>query len=378
MKKHIFLISLVLISTVSFGQRRIKKFEVTEKGFDVDIGYTPIIDEITHDGVIYQFTPISPDELNTQFIKENSFSGKFNYSYLEESRESYFIKKRKRRREKSDYEFLLEGADWLFENDRVNNEESEEFFKQIIFSFDEEQGNEKYNIDRFVGSNPYYIGGKYLSVYKISITNSTDSYKLFNKTLLFESGDQLHTPLLENEILNLLEIGNINASNKQQTLLRNHFSIPLSIPPKSFFTKYLAILPIDYQKNEIKLSFEGNNNIARWRIEKEEQLIDEKYIYFEFDVDYYFNGASNISDNQFHVLVCPPGVAFLDLDKLYIDENQLGERIQILTLSLRSDKLYYSRQYVEGNVLVDLEKNKRKTLQIDLEEIKDLKKKVKI
>ena len=68
----------------------------------------------------------------------------------------------------------------------------------------------------------------------------------------------------------------------------------------------------------------------------------------------------------------------MDSDVLYIDQNQLDEELQIITLSIHSDKLYYGRHYTQGNILVDLDKNRRQTLQIRLDVIKDLKRKVKL
>ena len=374
MKRLTLFLLIVSIFFTCFGQRKIKKVEVTEEGVDVKLIYNPIVDEITKDGLTYKFIPISPDELNSLFNEENSYDGRFSYSYFEESRESYFLnRQRKRIQEKDDNEFLIEGADWLIENDFVNQKVYDELVKKIIYFYDEERGDELYSLNKTAISNPYFIGTKYLNLFKVEISNASDLHKISNEYFTIENGKHTLISLDEVEISSLLNLGDRYNILTEQTLARNHYSPPISIPPNSVIQKLIATLPIDYQYNDLLLSINGSSRKkANWKIDQDVKRIYQKYIFNEFNVDFKYDGSESSYGTAFNVIISDVSVGSMDGDALYIDENYLDEEFEIMTIALYNDKLYYNRTTAKGNDLINHEKQRRLDLEIDLLKITSL------
>lgn len=147
---------LVLSVFTSYGQRKIKKLDVIEKGINVKINFLPINDSFTYNNVEFRITPISGDELNSLFLEESNINGKFEYSYYNSSRSTYFLKKNRKLQVKSDFDFLSLGLEWLIENEKISEQEYEELSKQLIFYFDKEKGERLYHSDGIIHFNPYY------------------------------------------------------------------------------------------------------------------------------------------------------------------------------------------------------------------------------
>ncbi|VXD18068.1 hypothetical protein [Marinoscillum sp. 108] len=125
-----FFKAAVLIAFFAFGtdansQRKIKKIEIQESGYNVQLKLIPQSSHTSYDGLSIKINPISASDLNREFMNQCHLNGDFNYSYYEKSRSTYFLKKRKIKREKSNSEFILEGAEWLFENEKITFRDSQ-------------------------------------------------------------------------------------------------------------------------------------------------------------------------------------------------------------------------------------------------------------
>jgi hypothetical protein len=378
MKRIVILGILICLTVSGYGQRKIKKVEVKENGFNVTLKYNPLISEITHEGLQIKITPITPDDLNSEFLIENTYNGKFKYSHYENSRVSYFLKKNKRNREKTDLEFLQEGAEWLLDNEKIDQEEYVKLTKQLIIYYDEEAGKELYNIESITSCNPYSIGEKYLSVFRIEISNPTKTYLTFKGDIILESGNQIQKPLSEDEITQFLFNNKLLLNNKIESLKRHNLTYPLSIPPNSKFQKYFAVFPIDYNNNVLLLSISENEVKLKWDITKTEEIINEKYTFYEFNIGYVStDNYSNTEGINFSILQNPESIIFLDNNSLFIDEKHTSNKFEIFNLSLYGDKLYYGRKSFTGSELLDVDKNRRKELSVPITKIDELKKKVK-
>jgi hypothetical protein len=257
MKKTTLLILLITIVIISNGQRKIKKLEVKEEGFNVSMNFQPIINEIIQSGLTFKITPVSADELNSIFLDESIFNGVYDYSHYEKSRNIYFQRKikKKRKREKSNYEFLLEGGEWLFDNEMINLQEYNNLTHQINDAYNNEKKVETSLLERIILSNPYYIGNKYLTVFKIEFSNPSNSHFEFDEIITIESGNSslraLPTALIKEE---LQKKGLLNLE-KSLALERHNLPCSLLIPPDSHIEKYFAVLPLDYNNETIKISF---------------------------------------------------------------------------------------------------------------------------
>ena len=302
MKKYFVLFAFIVSVINCQAQRKIKKLEVEEVGFSVNLNFEAVSDELKYQDVKLKITPLSTSTLNEKFLNESSFNGKFEYSHYEKSRNSYFLKKLKRKREKSDFEFLVEGVDWLLDNDKINNEEYNELIKQIVLNYDYETGRDLYNADLIISCNPYYISDKYLNTFEIEINNPTNSFQTFDIKLLIESGNMLLQPLTTADIKERLEQYELLNHNKVLTLNRYNLPTEITIPPNSKIIKYFATAPIDYNNNELNISLEGVDTKFKWIVNKKHDSFKEKYIYFECKTNWFYEDySSNIGDNFYLV-----------------------------------------------------------------------------
>ncbi len=376
MKKYLVFLLLTIIAINSQAQRKIKKLEVEEIGFNVKLNFKPEINELSYNDLKLTITPQSTSDLNDKFLNESNLNGKLEYSHYEKSRNSYFLKKRKRKHEKSDYEFLLAGVDWLLDNDKIITEEFDELVRQIVLNYDLNTGREIYNSQRIISCNPYYIKNKYLNTYEIVITNTSNSYKIFNSNLLIETGNLLLNPISSVDLIEQLEQCGLLNQNKIQTINRYNLPNEIVIPPNSKIIKYFSTVPIDYNNHELKISFQGLNKKFKWTIEKQHNKFDDKYIFFELENTWYYDDFSSESGTNFY-LVKSSGDIFFTNDVVYIGENNLNEEFELISISLYSDKIYFAKTKIKGIDVVDLEKYRRKPILIKTAKIDELKKKVK-
>lgn len=377
MRVSILFLILISLNLLSFGQKRIKKIDVRENGFNIKLNLKPITDELIQDGLKLKVIPVSPDELNAEFLNENTLNGKFDYSHYENSRTAKFLSKKKRKVEKSDFEFLIEGANWLIDNEKINEEEYVELVKNIRVYFDQTTEIDLNSENRIILANPYYVGDKYLNVFKLEIANTTTAYKTFNNEIIIENGNQIQKPLRENEIIEILDNYKMLNAQKIECLKRHNLPQSITIPPNAKFEKLFAVFPIDYENDIISLSFSGNNTKLNWNVEKSKKVIDEKYIYYEFRVVYNYDGINTSEGVNFNFLKSTEPTVFIDNNVLLIDEKHLSDKYSIVSLSLFSDDLYYNKSQFVGSELVDLQKNKRLPLFVNGVKIDELKKKVK-
>jgi hypothetical protein len=377
--KQITLILLTVFITVSgFSQRKIKKLDVFEKGSKVNIEFKPVVDAMEKKGLKIKIVPVSADELNSLFLKESDINGKFEYDYYENSRKSYFLKKRKKKREKSDFEFLMEGADWLLENKKINQQEYDELKKQLLSKYGKEKGNELYSAGRIVSSNPYYIQNKYLSVFKVEISNLTNTFLTFDNNIIIQSGNLVYRPLATTFIVEALNQEGLMNVDKLLTLERHHLPERISIPPASKFEKIIAVLPIDYNNKSLEISITGFDSTLKWEITKNENTINQSYTFYEIDIEAKYDTKISDLTNNFIILNSYQSSIFFTNNNLFISEKDLDDEFGIFTYTIYGNYLYYGRRTnLKGTDFIDIEKNKRKNFEIKMTYIPDLKKKVK-
>ena len=169
------------------------------------------------------------------FIKESTYNGKLEYSHYETSRDSYFLVKEKpksKKAEMTDWEYLIAALNWLLDKKELSEDEYYQFSQQLSEYYSEKpEEPETPDLNRFIIANPYYIDNKYLSLFRIDVSNSTDSYQSLKGEIHVEFGDQLLEALGKDEIIEMLKINDLYNDLKYRNLERHHLSKELMIPP---------------------------------------------------------------------------------------------------------------------------------------------------
>jgi hypothetical protein len=234
------------------------------------------------------------------------------------------------------------------------------------------------NSPPIISSNPYYIQNRYLSVFKIEISNPTKSYLNFDENIIIQSGNSIYRPLPTKFIIEELQKSNLMNVDKALTLERHNLPDYISIPPNSIFEKLFAVLPIDYNNKILEISFSGINSKFKWEIIKNETIINELYTFYEFNINWEYSGIVKHYADNFNILTkSNQSSVFLVNNVLFIGEENLNEVFEIFTLSLYGATLYYGRNSnLKGIDFINKEKTRRKTITIRTNEITVLKKKV--
>ncbi|MCA0931751.1 hypothetical protein LCM02_04755 [Lutimonas saemankumensis] len=372
MKKNAILLILLCLSISSYSQRKIKKVEVREKGFNIKMNFEVINDKLSYNGLDIQVIPISANEMNDIFMNENFLNGKFEYSHYDKSRESYFLKKRRGKRKKTDLEFYIEGISWLFDNDHIDQSEYDELEKSIIYYFDEEYAKNYYESNTLTAANPYYVNGKYLNLFKVIISNPSSSQVKLNKRLLVENGNILLDHLSTQKLLNQLDSLDMANRFKLMTLERHHYKSDMVIPGNSTVEKLLAVLPVNFNQKDIKISLEDSNQKFSWKINKVQNSFDDLYTFYELRIHW-----KTDFDTKFSVIRGNTSSVFMDFNKLFVGEESLNNSFDIFTISLDRNTLSYGRRSdIKGSDFLDMSKLKRKIIDLEMEKIEELKKKV--
>lgn len=147
----------------------------------------------------------------------------------------------------------------------------------------------------------------------------------------------------------------------------------LIILPNTKFVKYFAVNPIKYYNNRLEVLIQGINDKLSWSIRTDEENIDEKYTYFELHLDWSHEGSVSSYANVFSILTSKHEAIFLGDKDIFIGEDNLNDKFEVLTLSLWGNAIYYGRNSdIKGIDYIDYGKNRRNSIPILLEKIPEL------
>lgn len=369
--KNSLLVIVTLLSINCYGQSKIKKLDVAEKGFEVSIKFTPVVSKIQYDkNFNIEITPVSANELNSFFNSKNQLDGKFQYSYYEKSRDSYFLKKERKKKEKSDFEYLIEGINWLLESEKISQYEYEKMYLKISANYMPTAVIEETVLDENIKNNPYLIGNKYMNVFKLEIINSSDSVQVFNDKLLINFKTSVFQPLSNNYIINEQNRLGQMSYNKSLTLERFNLNLPLLIPPKTTIFKFFSILPIDVSNDMLFITSDQSEKKFSWKVNIHREEIDKTYSFYEFNIVHYFGHVRTVSGECYSLLLTQGSDAiFLDENKLFVSCEATELEFSILFYALYSGKLFFARTYpTNAGNLVNLSKSKRESIKIESQE----------
>jgi hypothetical protein len=374
MSRIIPLTVLLLSCFTTFSQRKLKVDEVEEIGFVAKTEFKPVTKtSFSYKGLDVSITPISPQELDTQFERAEGFDGRSSYTYYEKSRELFFLKNKKKFRFKSDAEFLVEGLEWLIDKEMITDEIYNGLYTEI-FTYDSSSRNQ--TVSNF---NPYSLSGKYLSVFRIDYANNTNEPVEINMNIQVVTGNEALNCLEPQDILNLYVADEAPYKDRLENLMRfdNHYL--RSIPANSKISTYFSTLPIDNTSDAVEIII-PNIATLKWSLQNNRNDINKKYLFYELNL-LIQDGQTPLTSGVHYTLKTENNdEVYVDYDKLYISSNFLaqGKHVKLFVYTLDNDKLYYSKN-VEINPwdYIDLDKKHRKRVKIDMTEIKDLRKKVK-
>lgn len=377
MKRISIILIILAFSVFGYSQRNIKKVDIKETGFQLSLVLKPITNKFHYDnGINVEITPVSADDLNSLFLDKNNLNGIFNYSYYEKSRNSYFLKKQKKVSQ-SDLSFILEGLDWLQDNDKITDDEYDKLYSMAVTELTDDTKVSDSNTDNIITCNPYYLSGHYMNVFKIEISNTTNSPLLFDDQIVVKYKNSLLHPLSSEFLLNELGLANSLNLGKSLTLQRYNLDIPISIPSNSVVVKYFSVLPIDFSADILYLYSPELNKQLSWEVAKTKNDISNSYSFYELVMSTYCEtNAASSAGKHFHLIITKdPSSFYIDRNKLFIESNSINVPFSVLSISTQFDKFYFGRtESMAAKDFLILPKSQRKSIRLDLIQAEGLKK----
>lgn len=411
--KHLRLISLCLFVSLSlssklsysqlFGQR-VRGIEVKELGMRY---YTDIsgveIKSLDLDDFTVSLKLVDPAALNNYFYELDRLNGKLEYTVFDASREKFFIKKKRKKRTKSDSEYLLEGLRWLLQSEKIDDDLYQKIYRDIIATYEDAEAEVETFEFKHEYYNPYFIGDKYLSLFELEITNKSSSSKRFKYNVELTADNNSTLPLSDYEILDfinkyintglyienftvtdnsasrIIESFEQNTYSKSLALNRVNFKPDMVIPANQKVKKYLSMVPVDNANGKFDIHFidENTNSKVHWNVVKQRSIVDETYYYYELVLNPNGEGTG-YREYEFIEYVNGQADAYIDGDLIFINKNDVGESIEIFCYALSSGgKLNYGTHTFKASDFIDLTKNRRQEIEYELNEIEGISKKVK-
>ena len=373
--KIYLIISIVFLSLNMQAQKKIKKLDVQEKGIIVKISFEPIENEFDTDSLIIKIDPLSANSLNSTFLYESYLNGKFNYSHFDSNRDSYFLKmKRKKWQSKSDYQLIMEGLEQLLDSVLISKSEFNTIKKDII-DYYSKTGNQ-FKEDKIITSNPFYIGNRYLSVFKLELTNTTQRYLIFNKKIIVQNINTIR-PYTSEKIKGLLTMNKI--MNQEKAIVLDKYYLPKTviIPPNTKVEYLFATPPIDYGKKILKISLTNIKHEFIWNVIKNEKKIDNLFSYYEIGIDWYFDDFEHDPEVIFSLANSKTIPAYFSSGSIFIQDDGVNEKVNLLAILIYENHVFFVRKTIYPNQYIDFIKGRRKRIKLYPKVIKNLERNIK-
>ncbi len=370
MKKNILIYALICLSIAVNAQKSTKKMEIEEIGYHVQIEFEPIINVMSCNGLDLKITPISTNVLNEKFTFESNLNGLFDYTNYDRSVETFFLKSKKKY-QKTDFAFYVEGLDWLLERKLIDNSEYIKLYNEILTKYGDVSEIEFVFPHATAKSNPYYINGKYLSLFMIEFSNASSDFKVFDSKVVVETGNSILLPLGKDFLIQeLIRDGSMNYT-KSFALERHHFDGSITIPPKSNIYKYFSVLPIDYDSENFEISIDGCQRKMEFEINKSERSINEKFVYYVFNIEWTYGTTKTDNGENFVLLSHIHNKNYyMDSEKeLFVSESEIDHDLKIIAYSKYQDILFFKVTTISPSSFINFEKNRRENIPISMDGI---------
>ncbi len=344
----------MVISINGVAQRDIEIMYVNEIGFtSKHIISTEPKKLVTseYDIAIEMLDPVLLDSMfNNQSIK----NGKFNYTFFNTSSKTFF-EKRKKQKITNEYEIITNGLRWLLEKDKITVSEYNNLYNQIYeYYFESNSSYGKYRNK----TNPFLINSKYLSVYRMKITNKTSGNITIKKNDFYIYSNQIKFSLLTNSELKEMHLLNKSFNNAKYTnLLKLNFSDSIVISGNRIVEKYFCTLPIIDEAAEISLIHKGNE--ITWLNKIDIKTINNSLKFYALNISSSLETQKQVDIQYYYAIRDIKGNTFIDnnRDKLY---TNIDSEFKIVSYAIFKEKLYFNvTSSILPSAYLDLAKKKR-------------------
>jgi len=363
------------ISAQVFAQksRDIKFEEVKEIGIKSYLNIKePVQSTRMASGLQVQIEPIDASTLNEMYYENSKYSGKYNYTFFTTNVQDHFLtlKKRKRRYLKSENEFLYEGLYYLLDNDEIDQDIYDKLVYEVALGSEEEEEQkiaDLYTSDNKQNFNPFYIGGRYLNVFKVTVKNPTSSAMKNDLNFQVYNGGESLQFLGDGSVANWGFSGGI----KSQNLVRSNINNYELFPSNSTTISYFATLPLNLNTEEIKIAISDGNSTSEisWNADVKRSSIDNIKLFYEIQLK-----PTHSSLRAYYVVESENADIYVVGNYLYINEADIDKDIEIYYYGMLTKRLFRGvSDVIKIGDYMDFEKSKRSKVKIQSKILSEVK-----
>ncbi len=343
-------------------QAQIKTLDIAESSYAREISFEHINDQVVVDSLEITITPIAPSAVDSLFYEEYFKSGQLKYG-----KQNFFVpdppKHEYTIEDVIDYEPLVKALDKLLDAGQITPEERTEFLGLIEPKDMEEEESDGKDYYLHKAYNPYFLGGKYLSTFKIEFSNKSSHFKTFRNNFQILNDGQLLRPLSTEFLKEELHLNRQGNADYTQALERFNLSNSLLIPPGVKFEKYFALLPISFDST-IEISLPESNEVFKYSFSEDVFERDTIYTYYIFPLNSTYHGGNEIYYKNY-IIYDTEAVVFLKDNKLHVSAGDLNKTIKMSWLSINKKTSYFGTKIFKAEELLDLENNIQKPFLVD-------------
>ena len=209
--------------------------------------------------------------------------------------------------------------------------------------------------------NPFFINDKFLSVYKIRVTNNSNNKTTVNKKDFILNSGGVNFDLFSND--KLAQMHQLNSSLNNSVFEKiNKFNMPelVTIPPKTTVNYYLTSLPALNENKLISLFYKNNSFV--WNNDIKTNNINTTKKYYAINVNPKIGKDNIVETNNYYIVRNIKDESFINDSKNKLYTN-LNSKFKILAYCLFKSELYFTiTDVIDPNDYIDIEKKKRKKL----------------
>ena len=343
---------IFLSFNLALGQAQGREVEVPQRGDVHTRTFETVKNELSVQGLKIKVIPVDVDTLTDLFYRESQLNGAHTFVGLETTTQEHFAKMKALENppsfKGSDYNYLIEGLDWLKRTQEISEEEYYELKRQILTHYNRKKELQRLPDSIPVAYNPYYVYDKqYLSVFKVQVENTTNAHQLLKNQMTLEAGPVLLACLSKQEISTMLRYERLYNASKELLLNKFHMPDSIRVPPGASFEKFIAFSPLPALNAQLTLAVPYISEKMEWAMAYKREAVDKSLNFREFEIRYYNGDLPILGGAYFSIVkVGQEDKVFIQKSKLLVEEGYLEEPMEILALCQKNERLFFQRNQI--------------------------------
>jgi|SRR5690625_1098702 len=357
---YLILIAIILTSCYSTLTTKNKNENKVVKELDIspeksishnytNITFSPsVIDHFIEDGLNLQVTPINANDLNIVTIEASYRTGDYEKEYIQErydGNENHMSNSQ--RRYFNNLKRLLDKINQSFSEGNISSSLRRVLLDRV-WGAKGYDGSEIEIVHNKISHsdpsmNPYHFNNEYLSVFKLTINNTSNEVKSINfDNLQVSNGNEILYPLNNDHLTN-----RIRDDNKIDNVHRFNLPNSMDITPNQRIIRYIASPPINYQEDIEVHYIDDKRNVYSYNYKTNiiNKTSDFDFIKFKIEP----SSFPSSRNSEYYYAVEHANKAFaISSDVLYLPIDNLNYPLTLCgaSISSREDGSYFKCEII--------------------------------